>query len=381
MGDVRVLHLVATDRRRGAEMFAADLINGLSERGVDQRVAVLRDERSEIRFAAPTDTLESNGRRVPGVRLDLRAVRSLQGVVDAWRPDVVQVHGGEPLKHALAAARGNGVPVVYRRIGPAPPRIRRGPRRVAYAGLIRRAARVVAVADVLRRETIDLFGVRPDRVVTIPNAIDPTRMVPGAGREAIRRGLGIGDHEVVVVSLGALTEEKDPLVHVAVTERAIRGPSPVVHLLIGDGPLRPSVDAFIRDRNLGGKIRLLGVRSDVPDLLAAGDVMLLASRSEGLPGCLIEAGMAEMPAAAYALPGVTEVVVDGTTGLLARPGDPTDLNRCLQALVRDGRRRSTMGRAARDRCRSLFDIAAVAPRYLEVYRAVRGAVPARKAES
>jgi glycosyltransferase involved in cell wall biosynthesis len=364
---VRILHLVAEARRRGAEMFAADLIGVLAERGVDQHVAFVRDEAHEVRFAVPTSTLDSSGWRVPGLRVDLGSVRSLRRLIGSWAPDVVQVHGGEPLKHAVLAAGGT-VPVVYRRIGPAVPRISRGPRRAAYGRLMRQASRVVAVADSLRQETIDLFGVPAERVVTIPNAIDPRRMDPVRGRVAARSDLGIPPDARVLLSLGSLTEEKDPLVHLEITERLGRDGIEVVHLLVGDGPLRPDIEAAVRRNGLARRVLLLGVRDDVPDLLAASDVVLLASRSEGLPGCVIEAGMAGVPAASYGLPGVSEAVEQGVTGLLASPGDTDELTRCVRTLVTEDGRRAAMGTAARDRYRSRYDVRTVAPRYEEVYR-------------
>ena len=93
-----------------------------------------------------------------------------------FRPDVVQAHGGEPLKYALAVERGRGARIVYRRIGDA--RQFRGSRlrRRAHVGLMRRAARVVSVADAVRTELVDEFGLSPSRVVTIPNGVDVDRM-------------------------------------------------------------------------------------------------------------------------------------------------------------------------------------------------------------
>jgi glycosyltransferase involved in cell wall biosynthesis len=241
---------------------------------------------------------------------------------------------------------------------------------MAHAWLIRRAVRVVAVAESVRREIIETFGVPPDRVVTIPRGIDASVFAPTTGREQTRRSLGIGRAAPVVLSLGALSWEKDPLVHVELGARILADFPEAIHLVVGDGPLRLHVREAIRRRGLDGRIRLLGVREDVADLVDASDVLLLASKTEGMPGCVIEAGMGGRPVAAYAVAGVPEVVVDGVTGLLAPPGDFEALTKRVSVLLRDGRMRKTLGDAARARCRELFDIGAVASRYLRLYQDV-----------
>src|SRR3970282_151677 len=94
-----------------------------------------------------------------------------------------------------------------------------------------------------------------------------------------------------------------------------------VFVLVGDGPLAPEVNAEIASRGMGGHVRPLGVRTDVPDVFGASDVLLLASSTEGSPAVVIEAGLLGLPVAAYAVGGVPEQVRDGVTGILAPPGD------------------------------------------------------------
>jgi len=97
-------------------------------------------------------------------------------------------------------------------------------------------------------------------------------------------------------------------------------------------------------------------------------VLLFASCSEGMPATVIEAGMVGLPVAGYAVAGVSEVVESGMTGLLAPAGDTRLLRSHVVALLADGERRRLMSAAARERCHARFDIGAVAPRYLDLYR-------------
>lgn len=369
---MRLLHVVATGQRRGAEMFAADLVGALERDGIDQHVAVLRGSTLTVDFPSPVSVLRNGGWRVPGVRVDLGTLGALRDLVDDWRPDLVQVHGGDPLKHALLAARGSGAPVVYRRIGSAPPRITRGAGRIGHGQLMRRATRVVAVAEALRRETIDTFRVPPGQVLTIPNAVDAERLQRDRPSRDVRAMLGIPSDAEVLISVGALTWEKDPQAHLEVSNLVRHQFPGVIHLFVGDGPLRPELERSIHDRGLEGRVRILGARDDVPELLSGADVMLLASRVEGLPGCLIEAGVVRLPSVAFSLAGVPEVVEDGRTGFLAPPGDVRALARAASRLLVDPDLRVSMGQAAEERCRSRFDIRVVAPRYRDLYGELAG---------
>jgi glycosyltransferase involved in cell wall biosynthesis len=364
---IRVLHIVATGDRRGAEVFAGDLVGAL-DGTAEQRVVVMRANGSvAVPYAAPVDVVRSSRRQVPGIRIDVSAVQSLRRLADDWRPDVVQVHGGEPLKHALFARLD--VPVVYRKIGLAAPRATRAPFRLAHARLIRRTSRVVAVADSVRREAVETFRAPENHVVTIPNAVDATRLFDGASPEGLRADLGIPPSAPVVLSLGALTWEKDPLTHVAVAERVLSRLPDAHHVIAGDGPLRASATKAVRETGLSGRVHLVGSRSDAASLLRLADVLLLASRTEGMPGCVIEAGLLGTPTVGFDVAGVREVISDGGTGLLASPGDREGLSDRVSRLLIEGETRARLGQAAAERSKS-FTIDRVAPRYASLYEEV-----------
>ncbi|MGH2747967.1 MAG: glycosyltransferase, partial [Actinomycetota bacterium] len=143
----------------------------------------------------------------------------------------------------------------------------------------------------------------------------------------------------------------------------------------GEGPLRGELETEVARRGIEDRVRILGSRADVGDLLAASDVVILASATEGMPGCLIEAGMAGIAAAAYAVGAAAEVVHSGTTGLVVAPGDQDALTRAVLALLRDDGLRDAMGKAARARCLERFDTRHIALRYVDLYRQLAAGAP------
>lgn len=372
LSPMRVLHVVATGQRRGAELFASELVASLDEYGIDQHVAVLRSTDDDgVSFDAETSAFRDGRARLPGVRLSARTLRALRGLVRGFGPDLIQAHGGEALKYVTLATRSDRPSIVYRRIGSTPPWIGGKARRRVHAGLMRRAVRIVTLSDFLRHQTIDAYRLDPDRVVTIPRGVDPRRISPIKGRDPTRAELRIPASAKVVLSLGALTREKDPLAHLKIAGRVFAHRADTVHVFAGDGPLRRDLDAQIARRGIEEKVRVLGNRSDVGDLLATSDVMILASATEGMPGCLIEAGLAGVAAVAYAVGAVPEVIQNGVTGLVVAPGDEDALTRAVLALLAQDELRDAMGRAARARCLERFDTRRIAPRYLDLYREIR----------
>ena len=279
-----------------------------------QRVAILHSSPGpSVDFAAPIHTIGAKG---------VASTSQLRRVVRDWRPDVIQAHGGEAMKAAVLARLD--VPIVYRRIGGAPLALQSGWRTFAYQLLVARTARVIAVAEAVRRESIALFKIPPDRIVTIPNAVDADRLILSADASSLRKALGIDACTPVFLSMGALTWEKDPLALLRVAAEVLRRSPDAVYVVLGDGPMRSQMEREVSVLGLHDRVRMLGVRCDVPDLLRLADALLFASRPdgmEGMPASLIEAGMLSTSSVAYDVAGVGEVVTDGETGRLVPWGE------------------------------------------------------------
>ena len=361
---MRIIHVVGSDQRRGAEVFAADLAGALRGKVAAQLVAVIRGaDPPGVSFPCPTIRLGGRGGGA-----ELPASVRLSRLVAEWRPSLVHVHGGDALRTVVAAAPRSRAPVVLRHIGMVRSRATSGFRRLAYGLLMRRADRVVTVSDAVRRQAIDVFRLSPRQVVSIPNAVDPSRMRAGRDRSSTRASLGIPHSAPVVLSVGALTWEKGLEAHLRVGAEVLRRVRDAVHLMVGDGPLQARLRREVGRRGLNGRLRMLGERRDVPDLMGASDVLLIASRLEGMPGVAIEAGIMSLPVAAFGVGGVSEVIEDGTSGFVVPAGDARRLAGAVEHLIQDTDDRRRTGEAARSICMGRFTIDSVVPRYLGVYR-------------
>jgi len=213
----------------------------------------------------------------------------------------------------------------------------------------------ICVSETERAAGLAARTCRASRTVVIPNAVDV---------DAAPRATHAGDPPRVV-TVGRLAAPKDTLT--LVRALAALGPMRFSALVVGDGPDRPELEAEIRSLDLSGAVELAGSRADVPDLLAAADVFVLSSRSEGAPFSILEAMAAGLPVVATDVGGVGELVADGETGLLVPADDPDRLAEALRSLLADGALRRRLGAAGLARARERFDLRALRDAHLDLY--------------
>lgn len=373
----RVLHLVHSDQRRGAEVFASQLARHLQGDGLESAVCILHQTPGPGLALAGIRTYVLDGKRqADGERVTLGSPKlwGLRRVLADFQPDVLLAHGSSSLRYgALGRLSRRSLKAIYRNIGMAS--FWAGPVPLVQANrlLLRAFDLVVSLSDRARQDFLRVYRLAPQRVAVIPNGIDagPFRELPGPEqRAAYRRSLGLLERDFALICVGGLSPEKgqEELLYLL---REVRGRAGSVKLLLaGDGPLRQALEEKAASLGVGDSVSFLGVRDDIPALLAAADLFVLPSRSEGIPGALIEAGMAGLCAVAYDVGAVSDVVQEGVTGVVVRPGDRAAFGEAVIGLALASQRRKAMGAAARERCLRLYDMARVAGMYRDLVLAM-----------
>jgi glycosyltransferase involved in cell wall biosynthesis len=154
----------------------------------------------------------------------------------------------------------------------------------------------------------------------------------------------------------------------AFAKLATRGDAALV--IAGDGPLRDELAALTARLDIADRVRMLGDRADVRDVLAAFDVFVLPSRTEGMSNALLEAMAMARPVVATAVGGTPEVLAGDTTGLLVPADDPSTMAGAIARLLDDPERSARLGAAARRRVEEHYGVAAMVRRLEAVYAAV-----------
>jgi glycosyltransferase involved in cell wall biosynthesis len=206
--------------------------------------------------------------------------------------------------------------------------------------------RLVVVSELLREEITAWFGLPPERVLTIANGVDTERFRrgPDFDRAAVRRKLTGGDYPLIT-NVARLTPQKAQHHLLAAAKLVLAACPDVRFVLVGEGPLRPALEAQAAALGLSERVIFAGFRPDVPDILAASEVFVLSSLWEGMPVALLEAMAAGCAAVATDVGGVGQVLRHEVTGLLVPPADPPALADALIRLCRDPATARQLGQA------------------------------------
>jgi glycosyltransferase involved in cell wall biosynthesis len=306
--------------------------------------------------------------RIPGMtrpirpHFDAAAVLALACRLRRERIEVVHTHTSKAGFVGRLAARLAGVPVVVHTVhGFAFHEFTRPARLRLYASLERLAARWCDRIVTVSREHADWaarLGIGgPGQVVAVPNGIALRALPDPARRAQVRRDLGIEDDALLLLSVGRLEAQKNQADLLrAISALGDRLPNAVL-AIAGEGLLQNALAAQVAELGLERRVRLLGFRRDVPDLLAAADAFVLSSLWEGMPIVLLEAMAAGLPIVANRIMGNREVVAHGETGYLAPPLRPDLFAEALCELFADRDRAAAMGRAGRRRLERHFTLA------------------------
>jgi glycosyltransferase involved in cell wall biosynthesis len=230
--------------------------------------------------------------------------------------------------------------------------------------LARCAGRYIAVSAHVAARARDQLGWPPDRIRVIPNAIEVERFSHVKPDSRLRAELTGDTGRRVVLVPARLVEQKG---HRYLLEAAQDVPSSAVFVLAGEGPEREPLERYARELGVEDRIRFLGRRTDIPEVLAASDLMVLPSLCEGLPLSILEAMGARRPVIATDIGGTNEAIVDGTTGLLVPPADPPALAAAVRRLLDDPALAALLADAGWRRVAERFTAAAMAARVTSTY--------------
>jgi glycosyltransferase involved in cell wall biosynthesis len=349
----------------GAQVHVRDMAKAMRARG--HEATIICGLRGDL-----TEQLEGQGvpfRSLPHLVRPIQPAKDVLGVLELRRalsdlqPDVVSLHSSKAHLLGGLAARSLGLPVLITVHGwpfadGVPPRSR-----YFYAIYERFAARLATAVITVSQEDQNLaqrYG------ITVPGGISVVHN--GMPDDARRRDHTRDSGPARLLMVGRHVPQKDH----ATLFRALaklRDQAWIIDL-IGAGPDENKNKAMARELGLFERVRFLGYRTDVPDLMAKADINVLISNWEGLPRSIIEAMRAELPTVASDVGGNRELVADDRTGYLAPRGDADAVAHRLASLIADRRKRQVFGANARRCFEQGFTFAAMFDKTMAVYRRI-----------
>ncbi len=242
--------------------------------------------------------------------------------------------------------------------------------------------RVTCLSDTHRRYLIEHERIPARQLEIVTNGVDLSRFERRTDASTVRRALGLADDQPVVGIVAMLRPEKAHDVFLRAVAEATRALPRLQALIVGEGTLRPSLEALAAELGITGNVRFLGARYDVPALIGAMDVAVLSSHPvvETLSNAVLEYMAGATPVVATRVGSVPEQVEDGKTGFLVDPGDWRALGERMRWLLQHRDDAARMGRAGRERVVERYTIDRMVQQHEALFeRLVRDAQPHRRA--
>src|SRR5690606_22769640 len=218
---------------------------------------------------------------------------------------------------------------------------------------------------------------RPEQYLEIHSGVEVDRFLQVGESEgaAIRREWGIADEEVLVAQIANFKPQKNPLDFVRMAHQVLQHEERCRFVMVGDGPLRPQVEALIEELGLSRQVRLTCWREDIPQIMAAMDILVLTSLWEGLPQVFPQAMASGKPIVANKVDGAPEAIAHGVNGFLVEPGDYKGMAEHVLTLARDKELRLRMGAEGRQRVRPTFCVRTMVEKIAHLYEELLKGAP------
>jgi glycosyltransferase involved in cell wall biosynthesis len=352
-----ILHTEASLGLGGQEIRILGEVAWLRDHGWDALIACRPESRlfAEARAAgAPVAALAMRG------SLDLWALLRLRRLMRARGVALIHTHSSVDSWLATLAGKSLGLPVVRGRHVTIPIRRRR-------ALIYRLADRVITTGEAVAAH-VRAAGVPAERIVAIAAGVDTQRFHDGVSGKSVREELGLADAKVVGL-VANVRGSKGHAVFLEAAREVLRARPQTRFLIVGDGVGFDDVRRRVRETGLEARVIMTGFRRDIPEVMAALDVLVLPStKSEATSQVIPQALAVGTPVAAAATGGIPEIVRDGETGRLVPPGDAGALAGAVLALLDDPEAAREMALAGQALVRARYSADAAMTATTDVYR-------------
>lgn len=376
----RVLHLIHSLSRGGIEVWLLSMLRAVSRAECEMDVCCKGADVGPLAGIA-----EECGSRVfccplgPG---HVSFIRGLRRILREGRYDVLHCHLDVYSGLAVAIGRSVGVRTIASfhntRFDPQTSltklpvvsqlRWLYGELSMAYA--LRRADLVTGCSSAVL-DTLDPRGRLPTgRARVLHYGVPSPLPATASARAEFRRSFGWADDTPVLLHVGRFLEQKNHAGLLTIFQRVLDRVPNARLLLVGDGLLRPTLEQRIAAAGLADRVRLLGLRDDVPALMSWSDVFVFPSLYEGFGLVAVEAAAAGLPVVGSRIPGLTEAVRDGENGLLHDVNDLDTMADSVVEIVTQPEKARRFAEAGRAWVESTFSVQASARRLLDSYREV-----------
>ena len=230
--------------------------------------------------------------------------------------------------------------------------------------------RFIVVSESLKKTLVDGRGISAERVVRIHNGIECDEFLPDLKISNLRQQWGITPEVLVIGAVGRLVWQKGFEYLIQAIPEVVQILPNCRFLIVGEGPLRKTLEELATSLNVTEKVIFTGFTSDIKQVMANVDLLVIPSILEGFPMVTLEAMAMQKPIVATHIPGIIEQISDGEEGILVSPRNPSGLANAILLLMTDGELASKVGDGARKKVERKFSVERMVAETEKVYRSI-----------
>ena len=369
MSKIKVGHLIYSKKVGGSEIVAANVCSALDRSQFDPLVLFMLKSQGEMsqilhELYVPCKCLNLPWRPLPFESL------YIAHLLNRLRVDILHIHHIPLYLRVIKAVKMSRVRgVVF---------TEHAKYSIEKSKKLQNACRLAAqqanafttVSADLKEYFVRELNLSDDLVQVILNGVDVRRFKPDKKSSVLRSMLPENFTGKILIHVGRLVEAKDHETLLTAMNQVVRIGHEVFLFLIGEGELKPVIEQRISELRLTDHVKMLGMRSDVDQLLLGADIFVMSSKREGLPMVLMEAMSCALPVIATDVGGISEIVNDQESGLLVAPENPYLLARAIEGICNRADGGSALGKKARQIIIENYSLEATAESYAELYNKI-----------
>jgi glycosyltransferase involved in cell wall biosynthesis len=314
---LKILQIIQRSQLRGAEIFACQLAEQLQQKGHEVDMLVLFGEKSKVfDFPLRFHFLEANEKKR---WWDVDGYHRLNQFIRSGNYDIVQANAGDTLKYASLSKkifRWKST-LVFRNANKISDFLNSAGKKIIYQWLMASVDYVASVSHNCMLDFLSIFPSFENRIANLPIGVKENT----ACAYPSLREIGINGSGPFVLHVAGFMPEKNHAGLLRIFKNVLPEFPDAKLLLIGEGKLRPNIEALAQEMKMDNSVVFLGKRNDVQSIMGACQVLVLPSFIEGLPGVILEAFSNRLPVIAYDAGGIKEVLFSGKTGWLMKQGN------------------------------------------------------------
>ena len=321
---MKILQLIQKPQNRGAETFSCQLSQHLLHMG--HQVKILAVYKGEVILDWEED-IEHLGGSMSNRFVDYRAWKTLAKYIEEFQPDIVQANAGDTLKYAVFSKKifGWKSPLIFRNASEVGRYLKTGFQKRLNSYFYKNVSGVASVSKASEKDIISHFPFLKGKIKVITVGLE----------EKIPNDLFLKPKEKKhIIHVGGFSFEKNHKELISIFKKILKvKPETYLHL-IGAGKLKPEIEDLVRNERINNKVFFYGFVNNPLDYIYSGDILVLPSIIEGLPGVVLEAMYCKTPVVAYDVGGISEIVQEHT-GFLVNKNDKETFAEAVIKILQD----------------------------------------------